>query len=147
MELSCPKCRSGEVRRLSLVFREGLSHVDTSTRTVGIGIGAGRLGVGAAQGATTGTHQTVLSREAAPPQRKGVSGPIFAAIISGLFVLVGLADFSGFTVLCCIVCAGSIWLARISMRFNRDEFPRLLQAWENSFLCTRCGESFVAFLS
>src|SRR5690349_6292259 len=52
--LHCPKCASSEVRRLSLVFKEGLSSVHT--RTAGVGLTAGgTLGLGGAR--TKGTHQ------------------------------------------------------------------------------------------
>lgn len=141
MDLSCPKCRSGEVRRLSLVYREGLSHVNTSTTGVGASFGGGGgLGVGAAS--TKGTHQSVLSQEAAPPERKKTEAAVLFAVITGLGLFATFSDFSGWTLFWLAATGLSINSTRLFMRYNDEVFPSLKSTWERTFQCFRCGEKF-----
>lgn len=68
---SCPSCQSTNVRKLSVVYEEGLSTIDLSsaTKTVGAGVSPSGLGVGIAKshGVTAGIQQTELSKKATPP--------------------------------------------------------------------------------
>jgi hypothetical protein len=59
--LNCPNCHSDEWRLASMIYQDGLTHVNTSSNTVGVGVSSG-IGVGVGYSETTGLHQTELSR-------------------------------------------------------------------------------------
>jgi hypothetical protein len=140
--LACPRCATPDVRKLPLIYREGLSSVDT--RTHGVGVGGGGGAVGGAR--TQGVSQTVLSQGAAPPAQKETGGATFGAlVIAGVFAMflgqvhavLGWLAFAGGFLLLYKFMVGPLNL------WNAVEFPKLYRRWENTFLCTRCGERFV----
>lgn len=140
--LACPKCATPDVRKLPLIFREGLSSVDTRTRAVGVAAGRGAV-LGAR---TQGTSQTVLSQGASPPVPRDTGGAALATlVIAGVLgvifgqthALLGWVAFIGGAFLLHRFLVGPIKL------WNAVEFPKLYRRWENTFLCTRCGERFV----
>ncbi|HEX8831235.1 MAG TPA: hypothetical protein VF705_08730, partial [Longimicrobium sp.] len=140
--LACPKCATPDVRKLPLIYREGLSSVDT--RTHGVGVGAGGVAVGGAR--TQGMSQTVLSQGASPPVQKDTGGAtvatlVIAGVLGLLFgqthALLGWVAFAGGAFLLYRFLVGPLNL------WNAVEFPKLYRRWENTFLCTRCGERFV----
>ena len=97
---SCPDCRGSDWKAARLAYREGLSV--TSSRTEGNVLGIGRVGIrngktaiggGVYRGRTSGVQQTMLSKLAAPPQkRKG-----FIVFLAILFVILGLAAVANLT--------------------------------------------------
>lgn len=143
VSLACTKCHSPDVRRLSLIYREGLSSIASDTS--GVGIGGGRVGVGHAR--TSGVQQTVLSRQATPPQPRSTGGVAVGAVLG---LLGGIGSLSGgdggvssALFLIGIVCGFILWSA---IKYNRDQYPRFRAQWEKSFMCARCGEVFVSEL-
>jgi hypothetical protein len=97
---SCPKCQSSDWKSASLAYSEGLSV--TSSHTRGTVVGVGRVGIrngksaiggGVYRGRTSGVQQTVLSKLAAPPQRR-MGFVVFLAIV---FIILGLAAFANLT--------------------------------------------------
>jgi hypothetical protein len=65
--LACTKCGAVEVRRLSLIYQEGLSTINTQSQTMGSSFGGGGAAFGSASTHTTGQQQTALSKQASPP--------------------------------------------------------------------------------
>lgn len=142
--LACIKCGSVEVRRLSLIYQEGLAIINTSSQTSGAAFGSGGgASFGSASTRTTGTQQTALSKQAAPPVKKHTILWGIAAGILGIMTLSGLSSFS----LSVLVFAGLAVLAgRMSLKakaYNATTFPELHARWQQSFMCNRCGETFV----
>lgn len=136
------QCR---VRRLSLVFREGFSKVRTTTTGLGAGVSRNNLvGFGAAQ--TSGVTQSSLSLDAAPPEAKKLTGPATLAIIAGIISLGALGSMNTGAVLWIGICVAAGYLLRQRFIYNRDVFPSVLKAWEDTFMCNRCGERFVTVL-
>jgi hypothetical protein len=143
--LGCTKCGSTEVRRLSLIYNEGLAIINTTSNSTGQAFGSGGgAAFGSSSTRTTGTQQTALSKQAAPPKKKHTILWGIAAGVLGFMALGGLSDFS-FSV---VLFAGLAALAgRMSLKakeYNATKFPEQYATWERSFMCNRCGQTFAA---
>jgi hypothetical protein len=138
--LHCPQCGSEHVRRLSLIYREGLAVVNTGTAGVAVGLGSDRVAVGGAR--TGGTQQSLASIGAAPPEKRPVGGAV-AMIAAGLVaLLVGASGSAGVLVFGLVLAAlGGMWAYGAS-HYNSSVFPGLHRRWETSYSCTRCAEVF-----
>lgn len=81
--MTCPMCRSSNIKKVSLVYEEGRSTVDLNTTSTGAGVGisSSGLGVGVAKskGSTTGVQQTDLSKRAAPHLLRCLANPTISA--------------------------------------------------------------------
>lgn len=132
--MPCPSCNSEEWKLASLVYKEGLSHI--ATTTVGAGAGPGAFGGGGAK--TTGTQQSALSKAAAPP-----NGYVFtillsvAMIISALFALLG----SGFWWLIVACFVGGIAAVYPGEHAKHTE---AMSRWHATRMCQRCGTFYSA---
>src|SRR6266849_1395469 len=67
VELRCPFCESSELKRVSLVYQEGLAHVKTRSRLLGFVFGEGGIDLVAGRATSRGKQQTELSRILKPP--------------------------------------------------------------------------------
>lgn len=143
MELACPKCASTEVRRLALIYNEGLSIINAQTVGAGSGMGSGGVGFGTHSAHTVGRQQTALSKMAAPPDKKHWVMWSVLAVPFGLGGLSGLSSPGMATLLALGIAGAAVWFAIKGRRYNRDEHPSLMQRWEQSFMCNRCGDTFV----
>ena len=144
MSLECPKCTSTEVRRLSLIYQEGLSTINTQSTTVGSAIGGGGIGFATASTGTTGHQQTALSKQAAPPAKKHWILWSSAAAIVALPTL-GTLLHPGFGTLVGLgLVALSVRMALSGRKYNAEVHPGVLHRWEQSFMCNRCGDVFAA---
>jgi hypothetical protein len=96
----CPNCHSSEWRLAKLIYENGLTSVNTSTSSTGVGVGHNGVGVGIGLSETSGSHQTELSRRAAPPTRRydhsGSSGLATVSFIIGLPLIYLMNDMSLF---------------------------------------------------
>lgn len=63
---TCPKCHSENIQTYRLVYTGGVT--TTSSGTIGVGIGGGHLGVGAAS--SSGVNVSQLAETVAPPRKK-----------------------------------------------------------------------------
>ncbi len=137
--LHCPKCGSEHVRRLSLIYREGLAVVKTGT--AGVGFGDDGMAVGGAR--TGGTQQSLASMGAAPPEERSLGGPIIMILMGVVLLLAGFQGSVVAAVIGAIVAAlGGMW-AYGSSHYNNQVYPALHQQWEGSYSCSRCAEVFV----
>lgn len=143
MPLSCPTCQSEDVRRFSLVFKDGTSTIKLASSSVGVGFGGGGLGVGAAGTATTGGQSSLLAQELAPPKQKEfIAGGCLLAL-AFLFLAIGIAAKSlVWSILFLVLVAFGGRRFKQASDFNRDEYPKLMSIWERSFVCLRCGNRF-----
>jgi hypothetical protein len=142
--LACTKCGSAEVRRLALIYNEGLAIINTSSQTSGAAFGSGGgASFGSASTRTTGTQQTALSKQASPPAKKHTILWAIAAGIMGLIALSGLSDFSLSVLVFAGLAAFSGQMSLKAKAYNAATFPELYARWERSFMCNRCGETFV----
>jgi hypothetical protein len=140
--LACTKCGAGEVRRLSLIYQEGLSTINTQSQTMGSSFGGGGAAFGSASTHTTGRQQTALSKQASPPAKKHTILWSISAAMFGFVSLAGLAHPGFGTVITIGITAMSVRFALRAKAYNALKFPELYQRWERSFMCNRCGEVF-----
>lgn len=139
----CTSCGSGDIQRLAIVYESGTSNIETTTHgsTTGVGIGSGgRLGVGTAASShrTSGTQMTELAKRAAPPEQKTGLGWIAIGLIAAVVLAVIISWIVAVPVL-----AGFVFLARQGMQYNSNVWPGLKSTWDRSWLCHRCGATFV----
>lgn len=133
--MNCPVCGSDDWKAASLVHQEGLIHVDTATNSLGIGVGGGNIGAGAARGKTKGVHQTTLSKQAElPPENSWrmafSSGAVITAFL-GLF-----ASFWWLFTVLCIVGVVKTWSAGAEAR------EKEVGLYNKKRICQRCGHGF-----
>src|SRR6476661_4894412 len=85
---ACPKCGTDRIKKLSLVYHDGLSQI-TSNSVIA---GAGHSGVATAVAATQGVQQSESSRRAAPPEppRREPLGPLI--VVAGIIAASQLLD-------------------------------------------------------
>ena len=138
--MTCSKCGSDQWKLATLVHAEG--HTTVSTRTVGGGIGVDGdgIGVGGGVAGTSGEHQTMLSKSAAPPEKPfdpawmvgigvvsgvlllGFGASLWWQIVSGLFIFAGLSS-----------------TARENFKVESAQYVKDLAAYRSKKMCLRCG--------
>ncbi len=149
MDLQCPRCKSTDLKRVSLAYQEGLYRVDTRTRLSGVLIGSGGpdMVVGAAR--TKGVRQTELSMRLSPPSKwsylKLIAwGGIISVVALVAYVNHVMASPPPVSVLpvqiYAVLFSGAfIFLFILFWRHNRSTYPREYAQWDRSFICERCG--------
>lgn len=130
----CSNCNSADIRKLSLVYESGLSFVDTST--TGVGFAGGGLGVGGAH--TKGTHVTAISQKAAPPTKQSYGPAVFMLVATAMLALIWHLWVIG-VVLAIVMVVGT-------SDYNKKKWPPLYAAWDQKYLCGRCGAMMVPTL-
>ncbi len=141
--LACPRCHSTDVKKLSAVWREGVSNLNATT--TGVGLSGGGFGVGAA--ATSGTSRTLTATGAAPPPEKSNNGPGCLLSLGGSFAFVFLV----FGVWSMVLLFGLIFVAGAAWRtlndtYNQGPYLDQMREWEKQFRCSRCETVFKATL-
>lgn len=152
--MQCPKCKSEDAVKLSVVHAAGLSDIQTHSRGQGWAIGDAGLLLGLGNSKTTGTSQTQLSKLAAPPHKKRYRYVILAWLIGlaigswFIFVLSAptgtldsrtVSQMHWFAFVFSIVI---VLMLAVLWRFNHIILPRRRDLWNRSFMCRRCGEVF-----
>ncbi len=150
MELRCPNCGSTDLKKVSLVYEEGLSRVTAKSRLRGVSLGDGGPNVIVGRATTRGTSQTRLSKKLEPPKKWSYAKLLLWAGIIALVLLIAhirwvMSSPSPVSSIP-IVMAGVIGLlafvAALFMvwRHNQLAHPRLSAEWEASFVCRLCGQ-------
>lgn len=149
MDLQCPRCKSADLKSVSLAYREGLYRVDTRTRLAGVLIGSGGPDMIVGRARTKGFRQTELSKLLSPPMKWSYwkllswSGLVSVAAliayvnyamatpppVSVLPVEIYAVTFASFFVL-------FMWLF---WRHNHAAYRRQYKQWNRSLVCQRCG--------
>jgi hypothetical protein len=148
MELRCPNCGSTDLKKISLVYEDGLSRIKAKSRLRGLFFGDDGPSVFVGTAATNGISQTRLSERLRPPQKwsylKLVLWTGLVAIVSLVacvhmvmssssavssvpFVMGGVVGLVAF-----VAASIGIW------RHNQWVYPRQLAEWNGLFLCQRC---------
>ncbi len=145
----CPKCQSSDARYLSVIHKEGLSRIDTQSRSgcnpfalllfplIGV---YSLFFVGSRRLKTEGTQQSILSAESAPPTRKPLIGSVLWALV-GLLLMTNHAVFIGLVIL---IIAGLAGYA--AYQYNNQKFPAEYALWQNSLMCSKCGTVYATKL-
>jgi hypothetical protein len=140
--LACTKCGTEEVRRLSLIYEEGLAIINTRSQSSGAAFGGGGASFGSASTHTTGTQQTALSKKAAPPTKRHTILWGIAAGILGMIALSGLTSPSFGLLIWAGLAAFAARMTLQAKAYNAMVFPDAHARWQRSFMCNRCGEVF-----
>jgi len=159
--MKCPACDSDGTRRVSVVWEEGTytqqSTASTTTKIQSHVYGGG--GMGALSGRQTGTTHTTttgmseLARRVARPEPETPLRDALKVLgISAVSIFFGGAAVAGIVseplafVLMPVASALVLYwvFTRTSrgLRYNRNEFPGLLEKWRRSWWCSKCGEVF-----
>ena len=152
--MQCPKCKSDDAVKLSLVHAAGLSDIQTRSRGHGWALGDGGLVLGFGNSTGSGNTQTKLSKLAAPPHKKRYRHVILAWLI-GLVMAGPLIDaFNAyaanpdaalrreFQIFAYIFSALLVFILAALWSFNHLVLPGRREFWNRSFMCRRCGEIF-----
>ena len=150
MDLRCPQCNSADLKKLSLAYQEGISHVNAHTRLRGVVVGSDGPDLVVGSGTTKGIQQTAISKAVAPPTRWSYKRLIGWSVL--LFLAVGWIVFYTNTVTTnsesvvsvpltlYVVVALGIFAVLVTYFWKHNAGYRLkLEKWDRSFLCKRCG--------
>lgn len=165
--LRCPRCHSDSIQNIRVLYEGGTTRYSGSANTVGVAWSPGHgVGVGTASTSMSGTQQSLLAQRYAPPARRDTPAEVFKLIccfgmLAGVFLIgmgivhavwrqEGNADGVGnvlgmvvfgvvLTVVCRLGLAGAMRQDDRDAEFNRTEWPRLYNEWQQCWLCHRCG--------
>lgn len=152
MSMHCPECGTEDVHRVAVAYEKGVQNTRSKTIMGGgiISLFGPALGVGVA--ATRGRNSTLLAERIAPPRR---ARPILSSAVT--FVIMIIVYLLGYVLtgwlfgLLVATIVGIILLAIwLTLPFYvlykgfvyNHRFPKLMESWNNLYLCDRCGEVF-----
>jgi hypothetical protein len=149
VELRCPDCQSAELKRVSLVYQEGLAHIKTRSRFLGFVFGENSPNLVTGRAVMRGVQQTELSKILNPPVKWSYLRLIFRAVILTFVALAAYIVFVASSTppvstiplklyvflapVVFLVLAFAVW------RYNHLVYPLQYAQWDRSFLCQRCG--------
>lgn len=149
-KINCPNCNSDKWKLAAMIYQDGLTHVNTSSNSVGIGVSSS-IGVGVGYSDTVGQHQTELSRLAAPPERQYLSmasqglGYIAFIISCPLFYFFSETGIFG-AVFKALLLSGVVIGIGVFMGIDNQDNKRIEEKykkekenWEKKKVCMRCG--------
>ena len=149
MELRCQNCGSKDLKRVSLIYEQGLTGITAKSRLQGISFGGDGPRVFIGRSTANGVRQTDLSRKFQPPKRWSYRRLALRAAVVSFAALVGLihlvmASSSRVSSLG-IEASGVVGLAVfaaasfLTWRHNHLVYPRLNDRWNRSFVCLCCA--------
>ena len=125
----CPKCGSENIQKCSVIYQNGtVSHSYTSR--------SGDYSVD-----TSGVESSALAQSVAPPAQRDTDWG--KMIVAGFFAVASF--FDGFFWLGVILALVAIYFFSSSQdanEYNDKQWPKDYRAWENSWLCHKCGNYF-----
>jgi hypothetical protein len=149
--LRCPNCNSTDLKKVSLVYQEGLFYTDAHTRFRAVAAGGHGPDLVIGKATTRGLHQSVLSKRLNPPvkwsYRKLILWWALAFFSIGWIVFyINAATKNSdavlsppLTLFTLLSAASFLLLLVLSWRNNQFTYKRQYSQWERSFLCERCG--------
>lgn len=151
MDLRCPNCESTDLKKVSLIYQEGLIRVNTRTRLRGVVVGSDVTDVVVGRATTKGTQQTEISKALTPPEKwsyiKLFGWSALVSLSGGWTVFyvntimnnsstVSSFPLTIYTVLSVVVfavCFVVYW------NHNHSTYPQRFARWDRSFICQRCS--------
>ena len=150
MDLRCPQCNSTDLKKLSLAYEEGISHINAHTRLRGVVVGSDGPDLVVGSGTTKGIQQTAISKAAAPPTRWSYKRLVGWSVL--VFLAVGWIVFYTNTVttnsqtllsvplaIYCIVAVCAFAAIVTGVWRHNAGYVLKFERWNRSFLCQRCG--------
>ena len=151
LELRCPNCRSIDIKKVSLVYQEGLQRVSTRTRVRGVVVGSDGPDVVVGRATTKGTQQTEISKTLSPPKKwsylKLLGWSLLGFLSLGwvVFYVNTITNNSSsvsslpLTVFAVLSVCLFVALCFLYWNHNNSTYPRQYARWDRSFICERCG--------
>lgn len=151
MNLHCPNCNSRELRKVSLVYEEGLQRVTTRTRLRGVVVGSDGPDLVVGRANTKGTQQTEISKALTPPRKwsylklLGRSVLVFLSVGWIVFyvntITKNSASVSSIPLTIYAMLSAGVFVALFFLHWthNHSTYPREYLKWDRSFICSRCG--------
>jgi hypothetical protein len=149
VEWKCPKCGSTDLKKVSLVYQDGLSRTKSRSRLVGLLFGAQGPGIVTGTSVGHGIQQTKLSKSLNPPAKWSYArlvGASFVLTFVALFVYIVFASASAPPVSTLpvklyvfLAPVAFLFVAFATWRHNHLVYPRAHNEWDRSFICQRCG--------
>lgn len=165
LNTTCPRCGAPHAKLLSVIHRDGISTVETTTQSVGKTNTIAQVKI-TSSGTTSGISQSEASKAAAPPfvpplvseGQRTASQALVGGVAIG-FVVALMAVFSGGGFVTALLCAAFFTIAGIVVSANtsqqatkqeKEEYQRKyakeLQArenWSKTFACSACAFRFI----
>src|SRR5882762_11094752 len=149
MNLRCPKCSSSDLKKVSVAYQEGLFHVNTRTRMLGLLFASGGPDIMVGRATTMGVQQTAVSKSLVPPTKWSyLKLVLWSAAISFVslvayvrVVMTSPPPVSSPPVKIYVVVAPLVFiLLFVSIwRHNHSTYLQKCSEWHNSYICDRCG--------
>lgn len=154
--MECPVCQSQNVQATPVAYHAGVTNIATTSKhgaRLGVGLASGGLGVGVLGGGkskTKGISVSNLSQQLAPPVQmlsgwKKIGCLSLLAVLLVTFAAAGIGSSTAAIVLLAGLGGAGYWLyysISKARKYNRDVFPGLMDAWNRSWFCLRCGNVF-----
>jgi DNA-directed RNA polymerase subunit RPC12/RpoP len=149
MDLRCPNCDSSDLKKVSLVYQEGLVRARATTRVRAwlLGDDGPQMIAGAAK--TNGVLQMSVSENLAPPTKWSYRKLILWSALFSFGLLIAYVHsvmqssraasslpviiYAGLFPVVFAVCMFLVW------RHNSLFYPREFERWNRSYVCRRCG--------
>ena len=146
--MECSVCKSTSLVKVSLAYEQGLSEYKGGSRSHGLSLGAGGLGLWGGRAKTTGSFQTRLSARLSPPTKRSYWRTFkwwFAGLIALWFVGIAVQENVHNAeeisrVFVDAYAAALVLLWCLIFRYNHRVFPLNRRRWDCSFMCRRCGD-------
>ena len=149
--LHCPNCNSTDLKKVSLIYQEGLFYSDAHTRLSAVVAGGTGPDLIIGKATTRGLHQSVLSKRLNPPvkwsYRKLILWWVLGFLSIGWIVSYtntitknSVAVLSPPLTVFALLSTATLLLSLVLFwRHNQFTYRRWYSQWERSFLCQRCG--------
>ena len=156
----CPKCKSEDVKKVSLMYETEVSATNMTTLAGGVAVNKdGVSGLGGGLASSSGTIKSLLAQRITPPDRAKYKYPSpWRDATKGCFILsvCGML-FSGFSLYKAqlMAASGIVFIAGIIclIKSHREtlanetkansEYQKDSRKWNLSWFCNRCGNVFV----
>jgi hypothetical protein len=155
--VECPKCQSENVQAMPVAYHAGVSNIDTTSKSgprLGVGLAGGGLGVGVLGGGRTktkGISVSSLSEQLAPPVQmtsglKKIGCLSLLGVCLVTFVAAASQNGIATTIVFLAALIGAGYWIYYSIdkahKYNQNVFPGLMDTWNQSWFCLRCGNVF-----
>jgi hypothetical protein len=151
MDLRCPKCNSTDLKKISLVYQEGLYRTEARSRLSAALVGGNGPDLVVGRAATQASHQTALSKQLSPPAKwsylKVGSWSVLVFLCLGWLVFyvntvttnsstVSSPSLTFFVLISVAVFALLLFLV---WKHNHSTYQTRYAEWDRSFICGSCG--------
>lgn len=142
--MQCPQCKSDNVQKLSIIYESGTHQINTTSHTIGGGIGSTSGGVGTANTHTTGQSQSLLAQKSAPPKKKSLGLAILVLFVGVIFLFMAMGGSNSSSKVFIASIPVSLFLGFRAFKYNREVYPGEYQNWLKMWHCHKCGAIYSA---